>query len=210
MKYIGMPWGMWILYKDSFQKHLVSDLGLEESEALAVTKAALPKYKEIISKLPEFEKKDRFKMNIVSCALLTSFILSMKEKPNVEKLTDFYAHAMMNAPTRWFCRMSGKNKFTDKDIQGMKDTADLKAADRNPYSWNMEYLPYEDGSGYEARFTKCGICVLMKEYGLYDLVPAMCHLDYTMSEAGNASNFVRQYTLASGGPYCDCGYKKKN
>lgn len=21
--------------------------------------------------------------------------------------------------------------------------------------------------------------------------------------------FVRQYTLASGGPYCDCGYKKK-
>jgi hypothetical protein len=23
------------------------------------------------------------------------------------------------------------------------------------------------------------------------------------------TNFVRQYTLASGGPYCDCGYKKK-
>lgn len=24
-----------------------------------------------------------------------------------------------------------------------------------------------------------------------------------------ASNLVREYTLASGGPYCDCGYKKK-
>ena len=35
------------------------------------------------------------------------------------------------------------------------------------------------------------------------------HLDYTMSEAGGVTNFVRQYTLASGGPYCDCGYKKK-
>ena len=23
------------------------------------------------------------------------------------------------------------------------------------------------------------------------------------------SEFVREYTLASGGPYCDCGYKKK-
>jgi hypothetical protein len=23
------------------------------------------------------------------------------------------------------------------------------------------------------------------------------------------TNFVRQYTIASGGPYCDCGYKKK-
>ena len=51
---------------------------------------------------------------------------------------------------------------------------DMKAADRNPYSWNMEFYEYP-----------------------------------TMSEAGGVTNFVRQYTLASGGPYCDCGYKKK-
>ena len=88
-------------------------------------------------------------------------------------------------------------------------TAALKAADRNPYSWNMGFYEYPDGSGYEGRFTKCGICVLMKELGLYDLTPALCHLDYTMSEAGGVTDFVRQYTLASGGPYCDCGYKKK-
>ena len=50
---------------------------------------------------------------------------------------------------------------------------------------------------------------LMKELGLYDLTPALCRLDYTMSEAGAATNFVRQYTLASGGLDCDCGYKKK-
>jgi hypothetical protein len=30
-----------------------------------------------------------------------------------------------------------------------------------------------------------------------------------MSEAGMASEFKRKYTLASGGPYCDCGYYKK-
>jgi hypothetical protein len=105
--------------------------------------------------------------------------------------------------------MSGKRKFTDADLRGMQETAALHAADRNPYSWNMDYLPYPDGSGYEARFTKCGICTLMKELGLFELTPAMCHLDYTMSEAGGASDFIRQYTLASGGPYCDCGYRKK-
>lgn len=66
-----------------------------------------------------------------------------------------------------------------------------------------------DGSGYEARFSKCGICALMQELGLSDLTSAMCHLDYAMSEAGGVTNFVRKYTLASGGPYCDCGYKKK-
>ena len=118
------------------------------------------------------------------------------------------AKSMMTKPMKWFCRKSGKNKFTPKDISGMKATATLKAADRNPYSWNMELYEYPDDSGYEGRFTKCGICVLMKKLGLYDLTPALCHLDYTMSEAGGVTDFVRQYTLASGGPYCDCGYKK--
>ena len=209
MKYIGMPMGMWALYKRSFQSHLVSVLGFNENEAARITAAAKPKYKEIIQKLPEFEKGDRFKMNIISCAMLASFLLSMKEKPAVEKLTVFYEKAMMNAPTRWFFRMSDKRKFSEKDVAGMKKTAALNAADRNPYSWNMEFLPYKDGSGYEARFSKCGICTLMKELGLFKYVPAMCRLDYTMAEVGGACDFVREYTLASGGPYCDCGYKKK-
>lgn len=91
----------------------------------------------------------------------------------------------------------------------MKATAKLRAGDRNPYSWNMDFFEYEDGSGYEARFTTCGICTLMQVLGLYDLTPALCHLDYTMNDAGGASDFVREYTLASGGPYCDCGYHKK-
>ena len=32
--------------------------------------------------------------------------------------------------------------------------------------------------------------------------------DYQANFA-TVSDFVREYTLASGGPYCDCGYKKK-
>ena len=209
MKYMGMPLGMWLLYRKSFREHLVSVLGYSPWEAKQITEKAKPKYREIIEKLQDFEKGDRFQMNIVNCALLCAFVLSMERRPTVQQLTDFYAQAMMTAPTRWFCRMGAKRKFTDVDLQGMKDTAALRAADRNPYSWNMDYLPYPDGSGYEARFTKCGICTLMKELGLFELTPAMCHLDYTMSEAGGVSEFVRQYTLANGGPYCDCGYKKK-
>ena len=30
-------------------------------------------------------------------------------------------------PMKWFCRKSGKSKFTEKDIAGMKATAALKA-----------------------------------------------------------------------------------
>lgn len=210
MKYFGMPMGMWILFAGSFRRQLTEAFGYDAKTAKAITAKAKPMYKQTIAELPEFEKADRFKMNIVNTAMLGAFILSMPERPDVVRLTDYYAKAMMTKPMKWFCRKSGKSKFTQKDIDGMRATAALKAADRNPYSWNMDYFEYPDGSGYEARFYKCGICVLMKKLGLYDLTPAMCHLDYTMAEAGEASDFVREYTLASGGPYCDCGYKKKS
>ena len=209
MKYIGMPAGMWALFAGSFQSKLISVLKYDRAAAAEITKKAHGKYRELIARLPDFEKGDRFQMNIVSCAMLAAFVLEMPKRPNVDELTEYYATAMMTGPMKWFCRQSGKKKFSRKDIAGMKQTAAFRAADRNPYSWNMEFLPYPDGSGYEARFSRCGICTLMGELGLGDLVPAMCRLDYTMSEAGGADEFVREYTLASGGPYCDCGYKKK-
>ena len=209
MKYIGMPMGMWTLFAGSFRERLTAVLGYDADTAKAIAQKAKPKYKKILADLPEFEKGDRFRMNIIGCAMLGAFVLSMPCRPDVESLTDYYENAQMTPLMKWFCRRSGKSKFTPGDIARMKATAARKAADRNPYSWNMDFIEYPDGSGYEGRFTKCGICTLMKELGLYDLTPAMCHLDYAMSAAGGVTDFVREYTLASGGPYCDCGYQKK-
>ncbi|MBQ9685370.1 MAG: L-2-amino-thiazoline-4-carboxylic acid hydrolase [Oscillospiraceae bacterium] len=209
MKYAGMPGGMWVLFHNSFRKNLTAVLGIDEAAAREIEKKAGPRYREIIARLPEFEKGDRFKMNIVNAALLAAFYLNMGQKPSTDQMTEYYKYSMMTGVMRRFCHMSGKKKFTPGDIEGLEATAAFKAADRNPYSWNMDFYPYPDGSGYEARFTQCGICVLMKELGISEIVPAMCRLDYTMSEAGGASEFVREYTLASGGPYCDCGYKKR-
>ena len=210
MKYAGMPFGMWALFGTSFERNLIAVFELDGDTSKVVTSKAKQKYKEIIRKLPEFEKGDRFKMNIVSCAMLSAFILSMPERPDVEKLTVYYRQSMMTPIMRWFCRMSGKKKFSRQDIDGMKTTAAFKAADRNPYSWNMEFCLYPDDSGYEARFSQCGICTLMRELGLFDLVPAMCALDYSMSEVGGASHFVRECTIANGDDYCDCGYKRRS
>lgn len=209
MKYTGMPAGMWLLFVRAFRKNLTEVLDFGESETADIVAKAKPKYKEIIRKLPEFEKGDRFKMNIISCAMLSAFILSMPEKPDADKMAAYYRESMMIPVVKKFFRMMGRQKFTDNDVNSLKATAALKAADRNPYSWNMDFLPYEDGSGYEARFYKCGICTLMRELELEPYISAMCRLDYPMTEAGGAAEFIRQYTLASGGPYCDCGYKRK-
>ena len=209
MKYFGMPLGLWVLFHASFQDRLTKEFGLSAEEAGTVAARAKIDYKKIIADLPEFEKKDRFQMNAVNCAMLAAFILNMPRRPDVDTLQRYYAEAMMTPAMKWFCRKSGKQQFSDKKIEGLKAAAKLRAADRNPYSWNMDFFEYPDGSGFESRFTRCGICEIMKKFGLYDLTPALCHLDYTMAEAGEASDFVREYTLASGGPYCDCGYHKK-
>ena len=111
MKYVGMPRGMWLLFKRSFRDHLVSVFGCSGQEADRLTAAAKQKYREIIRKLPDFEKADRFQMNIVSCAMLGAFVLCMPRRPTVEELTAFYNEAMMTTPTRWFCRMRGKRKY---------------------------------------------------------------------------------------------------
>ena len=51
---------------------------------------------------------------------------------------------MMTPPMRFFCRKSAKKKFTEKDLAQMRFTEKLKAADRNPYSWNMDLFEYQD------------------------------------------------------------------
>lgn len=209
MKYTGMPAGMWLIFNRSFRDHLVTDLHYSKEDARRISVNAKILFKEIVAKLPAFENGDIFRSNIINASMFIAFLSNMDRRPNLEEATIYYRNSMSTPAMKWFCRKGGKNKFTDKDIAKMKMTADLKAADRNRYSWNMVFLPYKDGSGYEARFTKCSICVLMHEYGFYDLTPAMCRLDYTMSEFGGTSDFIRDYTLASGGPYCDCGYKRK-
>lgn len=209
MKYKGLVKYMWIVFAASFQKQLTVVFKLDKKQAKQVMRKAKEKYKEIIGEIDEFEKADRFKMNLISCAMLCSIVLNMPVRPTVEELTIYYENSVMIPLVKLVCKKKGKFKFTKKDVEAMQASAKLKAADRNPYSWNMDYLPYDDGSGYEARFYKCGICTLMKKYGLFDLTEAMCKLDYAMSKVGGTSIFVRKYTLASGGSYCDCGYKKK-
>ena len=69
MKYIGMPLGIWLFFRKSFQRNLTAVFELTTTEAQAVMVESKGKYKEIIRNLPEFEKGDRFQMNIVGIDL---------------------------------------------------------------------------------------------------------------------------------------------
>ena len=89
MKYIGIPLGMWVLFEKSFRKNLVSEFGYNKITAKQILKNAKSRYKSIIRNLPEFEKGDQFKTNIVGCAMLGAFVLSMPKRPSVDELTAY-------------------------------------------------------------------------------------------------------------------------
>ena len=86
MRRNGMPMAMWAVFAKSFEKQLTEVFGYDTKTAKAIRKTAKLKYKEIIAKLPEFEKGDRFSMNIIGCAMLGAFVLCMPKRPDAEAL----------------------------------------------------------------------------------------------------------------------------
>ena len=83
MKYNTLPKLMWTCYKSSFKKCLTTVLN--ESNPALVMKEAHKKYKEILSNVPQFDKNDRFIINILNCALLSSVLLSLENKYSLKE-----------------------------------------------------------------------------------------------------------------------------
>ena len=120
MKYVDMPLAMWLIFAKSFRNNLTTVLGIEPAKAKEITKKAKRKYKEIIARIPEFEKKDRFKMNLINCAMFSAFLLTMPTLPDVDAATEYYKKPMMTGLMEWFCRQSGKSQYSPSDIRGMR------------------------------------------------------------------------------------------
>lgn len=95
MRYDGMSIGMWGLFAGSFRRQLSDVFGYDGDTAKAVMATAKKTYRTILAELPAFEKADRFKINLLSCAMLGAVILSIPRRPDAEQLTDYYAKAMM-------------------------------------------------------------------------------------------------------------------
>ena len=108
----GLNAGMWLLFAGSFRKNLELVLGMDRETAKATTRKAKAAYRKILAEVPPFEKKDRFQINLISCAMLGAFVLSMPQRPEVGPLTDFYAKSMMSPFVMCFCRLLDKQKFT--------------------------------------------------------------------------------------------------
>lgn len=204
MNHKCMQYAMWAVFKGSFQNALKTVLSVDDPSG--VMRRSRKRYAEILKRVPNFAKGDGFYINILSCATFAAIMLELPELPEIEAAMRFYEQAMVsNALMRKAAKL--ENYYTAKGREKLKKRAEKSkfwyAA--NPYTW---VFTVEDGptlNQYTACFTQCGICRLMNELGLPELTSALCHYDYPMNALNNTV-FTREYTLAGGGPMCDCHY----
>lgn len=207
MKYGRMPKLMWALFQSSFTRELPR---LTQEVPKTLMERAHIRYREILAPIPEFEKDDRFLVNILSASMLLAVLLELKERPPVKVVEEYYHNAMTNnAVMRLFLKKGGAYtaKMQAKLASQAKDS--VRRYENNPYTWRFTYEPGSDLNSYSAIFSACGICYLFQTLGLSEYIPAMCTYDYDMAEL-SGSVFTRQYTLAGGGPCCDCHYRRRN
>lgn len=201
MKYGLYPKAMWLVYKKSYKKELTIFKVVDKSSLM---KKAKKEYKEIIKSIPEFDKNDLYVINIINCALFSSILLSLDKKPLKDETDLYYKNAMNNA---WITKKAvvSERNYTEKGRKRLKKAAEFSKINKNEYSWIFDFKEGESLNNYSAYFHTCGILKLMTELGLREYVSSMCKYDYEMARLNN-TEFKRDFTLESGGPYCDCNY----
>lgn len=205
MRYGFMQRTMWIAFGSSFKEAVKTVL--DENDANDIMKRAKKEYRKILSNIDEFDKGSRFLTNILSCAMLSAVLLSIEKKYDVETIRIYYKTAMSNK----IMRMAAANEknYTEKGRKKLKAFAEKSQSITNPYDWKFAVTDGKTINQYTAIFYTCGICTLMNRLGLSEYIPAMCAYDYDMAEMNN-TKFTREFTLAAGGPYCDCHYDHRN
>ena len=194
-----LPRGMWLLFRGNFERKLAL-LGVDAPEDLMAR--AKGKYREIIESVEPFGKEDAFEINIVSAAVC----LSLPERPKAGAVERYYAAAMDSRATRLFLKRS--DYYTAKYQNRLARSAEASRRSVNPYSWRFAFVPGPSLDSFDAVFTHCGICHLFKRLDIQDLTPALCAYDFAMAER-TGTIFTRKFTLAGGGPHCDCHYQKR-
>ena len=201
MRYGFMQRAMWTAFHGSFKEAVKTVL--DEKDADGVMKRAKKKYREILSGVDEFDKESRFLTNILSCAMLSAVLLCTEKRYDVETVRIYYKTAMDNKIMRKV--VVSERNYTEKERARLKAFAEKSQSITNPYDWKFTVEDGETINQYTATFYTCGICTLMNSLGLSEYIPAMCAFDYDMAEMNN-TKFTREFTLAAGGPYCDCHY----
>ena len=193
---------MWRAYKGQYEKGL-------DLFAIADSKAQMRKvsaeYNRILAQISEYGKYDVLLINLLSAAAVAAVYLTLPQKPDVETMKEYYRRVMDSRLTRAF--LKGSNQFSASYQRRLRKHAEMSQRATHPFTWRFTFHAGETLDSFDAIFDKCGIYELFRHLGIPELTPALCAYDYDMALI-TGTVFTREYTLAAGGPVCDCHYRR--
>lgn len=192
------------IFAKSYLTSLKKDLDIKDAKN--VVKKARHKYYWIVKRIPSFDKEDRYYLNILSCAMFSSFLLCLPKKLTLEEATTLYKNGSTNKIMIKF--IAREIDYTKKGQEKIKQDAIRSLNRDNQFTWKYDYIKGKDNREYTLIMHTCGIRRLMNYLGLRDYVKAMCSFDYDLAKM-NHTEFSRTMTLENGDECCDCHYLYK-
>ena len=205
MKMQIVPAAVWSIFRGRFEANL--DV-LGAADGKRVMDKAKQRYQTIIGRIPPFGADDVLLVNILSAAMVAAVYLSLPHRVRVEQMKEYYRRSMNdNAVMKLVLRNT--HNFSQRRQNRLAKDAEKSRRSTNPYSWRYVFTPGTTLDSFDAVFDRCGICELFRTLAIPEITPALSAYDYEMAEHTNTV-FTREYTLASGGPFCDCHYRRRS
>lgn len=200
MKYNAM---LWKIFTGRMKKGLIKYWPKENVKELF--QKAKPIYKELLAKVEGISDANPMGSNITMSFIIVSVWLASDKHIKPEEMSDIMNIALDFWPMKAFYGTIDMN--TEKGIhtfgrmmQKNDDWAKKHPEDTNNWDFNFDETKHKDGFYYH--FTKCPIAEFCKKYGLEEINPVLCNIDYTTMSMMH-SRLIRKETLASGGSMCD-------
>jgi len=206
VKYDIYAKAIWFLFARGFERALIKHWNA--GRAAEVMKRAKPLYKKLVRQTPGIGgmRKNPLTINLLSGCQFASIYLAADKSIPVKTMTKVYHDGMLNGCLlKAFIRR--QDMFAAKSIRRKLEQAEKSQTSPYAFDWKWSFEVI-NGGHLCADFTRCGILELFRSLGIEELTPAMCAFDYPMASLAGIG-FQREYTLASGGPVCDCHYIKK-
>lgn len=194
---------MWLLL-GSAAKESLPVLGVDDPKVFWQESKKI--YRREMNKLPEYGPNDVLKINLAHAVMLGAVYEACSSKPDVDAMTKFYRELFLRQRII-LAALKRMDMLKPSMVRRQRVIAERSRKATHPFTWQFT-VDIEDENRFTAVFTRCGIYDYLNSRGMAHIAPAMCAIDYLFGECSNHW-FLRESTIATGGPVCDCGYVSK-
>ena len=193
---------------DGFARLIRPELAVRygEQTATRLHQDALAEYETLLLQFPYIGGKENpLTTNLVQAGYVLALYRALQAYGGTVEEAGELSHLAMTRKLHqipaFLRHWMARRKFTPRNIQTMKQRAQISQQRRYPGDWVFEVIE-GDGQTFDVGmdYTECGIEKFMRRQGAANLTPYLCNLDYVTFGA-TGLGLVRTKTLGWG---CDC------